>query len=53
MTRVVYSAYSSEEEAIDSLRKLRATSDLFREAWVMECDSPLPKAEGAGQEGDS
>lgn len=36
--RVVYGAYSSEEEAMSSLRQLRSQSSFFKEAWVMKIE---------------
>ncbi len=33
--RVVYGSYSTEEEAVKSLRELRAQSSYFKESWVM------------------
>ena len=36
MLRVVYGSYSSQEEAIDTLRSLRKQSKQFSDAWVLE-----------------
>lgn len=36
MRRVVYGNYTSEDEAMDTLRMLRSQSQQFTQAWVME-----------------